>query len=349
MSQSVGEQRYAASHVGPQGPGDARPTALQIIKDENLLGKWPEKTVFITGASNGIGVETARALHATGATVYIGVRDIKKGQDVADEILSSDPSNTAPIHVIELALDSLASVRKAAEQFHQQSKNLNILICNAGVMATPYGHTEDGFETQFGTNHLGHFLLFQLLKPALLAASTPAFNSRVVMVSSIGHRYGQVRHHDYNFEGEQGANEYDPQSSYGQSKTANIWMSNYIDRHYGPRGLHSTSLHPGGIWSGLQKYVPPEQMAMWHKVPEVKTYMKSAAQGAATTVYAAVSEEWEGKGGKYLSNCVVQGPAGKDANAGIGDDGYSAWAYNEEGEERLWKDSCKMVGVSDDE
>lgn len=306
-----------------------------------------DKVMFVTGASSGIGIETARALHATGATVYIGVRNVKKGQEVIDEIMSSDLSNKAPIHIIEMSLDSFASVRRGAEKFLEQSNKLNVLVLNAGIMACPEGRTVDGYELQFGTNHLGHFLLFQLLKPTLLASSTPEFNSRVVSVSSYGHRYAPVRFGDYNFEKEP----YDPAKAYGQAKTANIYLANYIDRHYGPRGLHATSLHPGGIWTQLQKHIPDELKAQWAEAPEVKWYMKSPAQGAATSVYAAVSKEWEGTGGKYLSDCEVQeafDPRRADNQFGIGDDGYETWAYNEENEEQLWKDSCKMVGVPED-
>lgn len=339
--------RYHEVHAHANGPGDARPTALQIIKDEGLEGKLTDRVMFVTGASSGIGIETARALHATGATVFITVRNVKKGREVVDEILSSDPANKSPIHIIEMSLDSLASVRKAAEAFLAQSNKLNVLVLNAGVMACPEGRTVDGYETQFGTNHLGHFLLFQLLKPTMLASSAPSFNSRVVSVSSYGHRYSPIRFGDYNFEKEA----YEPQAAYGQSKTANIYLANYIDRHYGAKGLHATSLHPGGIWTGLQKYVPPEMLDGWAQNPDVKWYMKDPAQGAATSVYAAVAKEWEGTGGKYLSNCEVQEAFDpKNANGiGIGDDGYAEYAYDPEKEDRLWRESCEMVGLKDDD
>jgi len=335
--------RYHEAHKHAKGPGDARPTALQIIKDEGLEGEMTDKVMFITGASSGIGIETARALHATGATVFIGVRNVKKGQEVVDEILSSDVTNKAPIRIIELSLDYFVSVRAAAAEFLKQSSKLNVLVSNAGVMFTPEGRTVDGFETQFGTNHLGHFLLFQLLKKTLLASSTPSFNSRVVSVSSIGHREGKIRFDDYNFEKEP----YDGGKAYGQAKTANIYLANYIDRHFGPSGLHATSLHPGGIWTNLQQHVPTEMLDQWSQNPAVQTYMKSAAQGAATTVYAAVSKEWEGTGGKYLADCEVQSAFLGTESLTIGDDGYAEWAYNPENEDRLWKESCKMVGVDD--
>jgi NAD(P)-dependent dehydrogenase (short-subunit alcohol dehydrogenase family) len=335
---------YEAAHANPQGPGDARPTALKIVQDEGLVGKLTEKVVFVTGGNQGIGLETARAFHATGATVYIGIRDEKKGQEAVADILSSpDQNNKAPVHMIKMSLDSLDSVRAAASNFLSHSnQKLNILICNAGVMATPEGRTVDGFETQFGTNYLGHFLFFNLLKPALLASSKPSFNSRVVTVTSTGHRTSEILFDDYNFK----KASYDPWIAYGQAKTAKIYFANEIERRYGSSGLHALSVHPGVIFTNLQQYVDPEIMKAHAQVPLAMTSMKSAAQGAATSVYAALSKEWEGRGGKYLSDCVAQGlvKPGHEAMA-PGDDGYAAWAFDEEKAAHLWKDSCAMVGV----
>lgn len=210
-------------------------------------------------------------------------------------------------------------------------------------MATPEGRTKDGFETQFGTCHIAHFYLFQLLKDTLLASSTANFPSRVVSVSSIGHRSGGVRFDDYNFDKE---GSYNPWLSYGQAKTANIYFANEIERRYGSKGLHATSLHPGGIATGLQVHVPstPE----WD-TPEVRAYMKSPEQGAATSVYAALSEEWKNRGGRYLSDCVEQPAFSHEGAMYVGDDGYQKWAYDEEAEKRLWRDSLKMVGLADNQ
>ena len=339
--------RYVVAHANPKGPGDARPTALQIVQDEGLGGKLTDKVAFVTGGSQGLGLETARALHATGATVYIGVRDEKKGQEAVADIMSSlDQTNRAPVHVIKISLDSLDSVRAAASNFLSHSNNrLNILIFNAGVMATPEGRTVDGFETQFGTNHLGHFLLFKMLKPALLASSTPSFHSRVVTITSTGHRSSEILFDDYNFE----KGSYNPWVAYGQSKTANIYLANEIERRYGSSGLHALSVHPGVVFTNLQQYVDPEMMKAHAEDPMAVNYMKSAAQGAATSVYAALSKEWEGRGGMYLSDCVLQGPVTPDNSAlALGDDGYAAWAYDETKAVRLWRDSCTMVGVDDE-
>lgn len=214
----------------------------------------------------------------------------------------------------------------------------------SSVMAAPEGKTKDGFETQFGTNHIGHFYLFQLLKDTILASSTAEFPSRVVSLSSVGHRFGTPRHHDYNFT-EPGS--YDPWAAYGQSKTANIWFSNELERRYGSRGLHSTSVHPGGIVTGLYTHVSQEELAAVF-TPALQLYNKNEGQGAATSVYAAVSPEWKDKGGRFLSDCVEQGPVEGDPPLGEGGDGYKPWAYDEEGAKKLWVDSLKMVGLQDE-
>ncbi|MCJ1401821.1 hypothetical protein MMC11_005038 [Xylographa trunciseda] len=323
--------KYVAAHVSTNGPGDGRPTALDIIKDENLEGKLSGKVMLITGCSSGIGVETARALSATGATLFLTARDMKKGGTALDGFL--EPGR---VHLLQLDLNSLTSVRKCAEEFLQRSKTLNVLINNAGVMACPEGRTADGFETQFGTNHLAHFLLFNLLKPTLLASSTPAFNSRVINVSSSGHRRGGILLDDFNFD----HTAYEPFRAYGQSKTANIYMTNEIERRYGTQGLHGLSLHPGGIMTGLQIHVPEDVKETWKSDAATKG-MKSVPQGAATTVWAAVSREWEGKGGKYLEDCQESRPV-----EGVW--GYAPHAFDQEKEGKLWIASLKLLGLEDD-
>ena len=325
--------RYAAVHQNCKGPGDARPTALDIVKDEDLQGELTDKVVLITGCSSGIGIETAKALNATGAKLFLGVRDTAKGQAALSDILK--PGH---VELLKVDLNSLDSVRSAAEEFKTKSKTLNILINNAGVMATPEGKTADGFETQFGTNHLAHFLLFQLLKPTLLASSTPGFNSRVVCLSSSGHRGAGIQFENYNFE----KGDYTPWTAYGQSKTANIYMANEIERRYGPKGLHALSVMPGGIMTGLQVHVIDQLKAA---LDAAKDHMKSPEQGAATTVYAALSKDWEGKGGRYLEDCQESEKTNDPSPTATG---YHPRAYNEEGEKRLWADSLQLVGLKDE-
>ncbi|KAL2875645.1 hypothetical protein SGCOL_009106 [Colletotrichum sp. CLE4] len=327
--------KYASSHVSPQGPGDARPTALQIIKDEGLKGKLSDKVVLITGCSSGLGVETARALLGTGATLYLAVRIPAKARAALGVMSQNDR-----VHLLTLDLNDLSSVRACAADFATKSKTLNILINNAGVMATPEGKTTDGFETQFGTNYLAHFLLFQLLNPILLASSTPEFPSRLVNVSSSMHRACEVQFDNLNWTGN-----YDPWMAYGQSKTALVWMANEVERRYGSKGLHAFSLHPGGILSGLQQHVPDELKAAWGKNETFAKHWKSAEQGAATTVWAAVSKDLEGQGGKYLEDCQIIG-AWDLATGEIGP-GYATWAYDQEKAEKLWPLGLKLVGLSD--
>ena len=329
--------RYAAAHQNPQGPGDSRPTALEIVKDEGLQGKLVDKVALITGCSSGIGIETARALNATGAKLFLGVRDVAKGQTALSDIL--EPGR---VELLKMDLNSLESVRAAAADFLKRSKRLNILINNAGIMATPQGKTADGFELQFGTCHLAHFLLFELLKPTLLASSIPSFNSRVVALSSSGHRTGGVRFDDYNFE----KGDYSPWVAYGQAKTSNIYFANELDRRYGGNGLHGLSVMPGGIMTGLQKNVPDAVKDNWTKDKVMASYMKSPEQGAATTVYAALSKDWEGRGGRYLEDCAE---AELSNGSGGTTPGHAPHAYNKSGEKQLWTDSLRFVGIQDDD
>ena len=330
--------RYAAAHTNTAGPGDARPTALDIIKNDHLEKALTDKVILITGCSSGIGIETARALAATGATLYCTVRDIPKGKSALHDIL--EPGRVELLH---MDLNSLDSVRVGAREFLRTSKKLNVLVNNAGIMAIPtLQKTSHGFESQFGINHLAHFLLFQLLKPLLLASSTPSFNSRVVNVSSTGHRRGGVQFNNYAFE----KGNYSPELGYGQAKTANIYMANEIERRYGAKDLHGLSLHPGGIATGLQVHIPKEMIASMRENEDVMRYMKSPEQGAATTVLAAVGKDWEGRGGRYLEECEESRPV--EEVWGLLSRGYAPHAFDPEKEGRLWTDSCRMVGVVDD-
>ncbi|KAF2758647.1 NAD(P)-binding protein [Pseudovirgaria hyperparasitica] len=332
---------YADRHVNPNGAGDARPTALQVVQDEGLVGKLSDKVVIVTGAASGIGVETARAMHETGAKVYIMVRDTKKGQEVVDEILENS-SIKADMGVIQIDLASLASVRKAAQEFLSKESKLNILINNAGVMAIPERTLSiDGHEQQFAANYLGHFLLFQLLKSTLLSSASPGSDSRVVVVSSSGHRTQPPQFQDLTFE-----KNYSPWGAYGQAKTATIWMSNEIFRRYSSQHLTSTSLNPGGIWTPLQRHVSKETQESWDKDPNVPKFMKSPEQGAATSVWAAIGKVWEGNGAKYLEDVGLSYEVDKSGDVSPG--GYAAHAFDAEGAEKMWKVSCELTGVKDD-
>lgn len=206
-------------------------------------------------------------------------------------------------------------------------------------MACPYTKTVDGYEAQFATNHLGHFLLFELLQSTLLSSSTPEFHSRVVSLSSIAHRTCSVFLDDPNFD----HTEYTPWKGYGQAKTANIWFSNEVERRFGSQGLHANAVMPGGIVSGLQKFQGDDFVAKF-EAPEIKKIMKTAAQGAATSVLAAVAVEYEGVGGKYLENCTTVGPVQKSEPTWE-DPGTAAWAFDEAGAKRLWEISEALVAA----
>lgn len=210
-----------------------------------------------------------------------------------------------------------------------------------GVMACPYILTEDGLEMHMATNHFGHFLFFQLLRPTLLASSTASFNSRVVNLSSSGHDASGIRFDDMHFS----KDDYNPMVAYGQSKTANIHMANSIERRFGGQGLHAHSLHPGVVFgTDIPRHFTPEQLGGLTGFFDERM-IKSIPQGAATSVWAAIGPELEGKGGWYLSDIGVASPLRQDDKMGGG--GYAKHAYDEEAEERFWKISNEVVGISE--
>ncbi|KAI9146713.1 Oxidoreductase calI [Paramyrothecium foliicola] len=329
---------YAEVHAKPNGPGDARPTALQIIADEGAEGKLKGKTIVITGTSSGIGIETARALAITGANLFLTARDVAKAQSALAGIFEP-----FLMEIVEMDQTSLASVRVAAARILAKTSTIHLLVNNAGIMAIPdHRLTADGHELQFGTNHLSHFLFYKLLEPALLAAASADFPSRVVNLSSSSHNIGGINDSDnYNFE----KTSYDPYVAYAQSKTANIYMANEIERRHGSRHLHSTSLHPGVIQTSLTRHMSPDSFkGMEFLYPT----MKSVEQGAATTVWAAVGKVWQHDGGKYLVNCAVAEPyvEGDDKTVASG---YAPHAYDVAAAKRLWSDSLKLVGLPEEE
>jgi NAD(P)-dependent dehydrogenase (short-subunit alcohol dehydrogenase family) len=331
------ESRYAATHIKPKGPGDARPTAIQIVKDEERIGDLKGKVVLITGCSSGLGIETARALRATGATLFLTARNLEKAKAALGDILD----DAAKVTLLKLDLESLASVRACAAEFKAKSTTLNILINNAGVRLTPPGRTEDGFETQWGTNHVAHFLLFELLKQTLLDSSTPSFRSRVVAVSSTAHRTCPIDFDDLNMD----KRGYDGVVAYGQSKLANVYMAAEIERRYGNLGLHAWSVHPGGIRTGLQRPNMYDAMVLLKSGPlTTLRSMQNTEQGASTTVWAAVSRELEGRGGKYLERCRVSEPA--IPGHSLIDPGHAPFAYDEEAAGQLYDVSLKLVGLA---
>ncbi|OQU93607.1 hypothetical protein CLAIMM_00091 [Cladophialophora immunda] len=331
---------YANDHRNPNGPADARPNALKIIRDQALDGALAGKVFFITGCTSGLGLETARAIHATGADIYFTGRETEKGREIRNALLRDGKPGKA--EYIEMHLDSLESVRTAAAEFLKRSDKLNVLICNAGVRGYPKGKTKDGFELHFGINHLGHFVLFQALKALLISSSTPSSHSRVISLSASGHRQSGIRFDDFHFDRNEA--EYQPLLAYAQSKTANILMAVEIERRYRAQGLHGLAVHPGGIANtGLNRLTPADVLTAQITQPQVQMRMKSAAQGAATTVWAAVARELEGTGGRFLEDCQESEPWDGDQTALA--PGYAPHVYDREAASRLWSESLRMVGL----
>ncbi|KAJ5785246.1 uncharacterized protein N7503_010458 [Penicillium pulvis] len=328
--------RYAAVHANPQGLGDARPTAMQIINDEALEGNLVNKVIVITGVSSGIGIETVRALATTGARLFLTARDLSKAKTALGDIF--DATKMELVHMDQASLDS---VRAAAAAILSKTDQITILVTNAAIMAVQDRQlTENNYELQFATNHLSHFLFFNLLKPSLLAGSSAGFQSRVVVVSAAAHRVVTLNDSE-NYHFQKGG--YSPWAAYGQSKLANTYMANEIERRYGSSGLHATSLHPGLIATGLSQHLSEQEIGAMLQNKFMLKMQKSVEQGAATTVWAAVSKELEGKGGLYLNDCAVAERGEDDGIPALGM--TSSSTYNPEEEARLWKDSLEMVGL----
>jgi NAD(P)-dependent dehydrogenase (short-subunit alcohol dehydrogenase family) len=295
-------------------------TTDEVVAGQDLSGR----VALVTGASSGLGRETARALASVGARVILAGRDEDKLATVALQIVQSVPGAT--VEVGHLDLTSLAQVRQFAGEFLATNDGLHLLINNAGVMATPFEHTRDGFELQFGTNHIGHFLLTGLLAPALLRDPP----SRIVNLSSGGHMSSDILWDDLNFE----RHPYDPFIAYGQSKTANILFTVELERRLSGRGVHSYAVHPGLVGTKLGRYMTPEVVAQLMERAKQGGGMptrKSLEQGAATSVWAATAPGLEAVGGSYLADCQVS-------------DHHATWALDPDAAARLWALSEELVG-----
>lgn len=297
-------------------------TTDEVMEGVDLSGKL----AIVTGSSTGIGAETARALAAAGAHVVLAARNRERTEEVAASIRAGVPG--AVVEVGQLDLTSLDSVRAFASWYLAEHDELHLLVNNAGVMYTPFGQTTEGFELQFGTNHVGHFLLTCLLAPALLAGAP----SRVVNLSSGGHVGSDIVWDDPNFE----RRDYDKFAAYGQSKTANILFSVELDRRLGGRGVHAYAVHPGMIATELGRYMTRDDMeALMERAKRGPSggmpNRKSIEQGAATTVWAAVAPELEAQGGTYLADCQVT-------------DQHAPWARDPDSATRLWTLSETLVG-----
>jgi NAD(P)-dependent dehydrogenase (short-subunit alcohol dehydrogenase family) len=297
----------------------AESTAAEVVADTDLRGR----RAVVTGGSSGIGIETARALASAGAEVTLAVRDTAAGERVAARIVSDDPA--ARVSVLELDLARPASVHAFASSWYGP---LHILVNNAGIMATPLSLTERGWEMQFATNHVGHFALATGLRSALSLAQ----GARIVAVSSAGHFFSPVVFDDIHFD----RRPYDPWSAYGQSKTANILFAVAASSRWADDGIAANSLMPGNIHTRLQRYVPTEQMAQMAAGAE----WKSAAQGAATSVFLACSPLLEGVGGRYFVDCNEAEVSDRSATT------VASYAVDPEQADRLWEVSSELLDDS---
>jgi NAD(P)-dependent dehydrogenase (short-subunit alcohol dehydrogenase family) len=305
----------------------AQTTTYDVLDGVDLSGK----TIVVTGASAGLGVETSRALASAGAHVVMCVRDLDKGGRAAAGIRDAVPS--ASLELVELDLASLASVRTCAENILAKHDRIDRLINNAGVMAPPLGYTEDGFELQIGTNHLGHFVLTNRLLPAILAAA-PA---RIVNLSSRGHTRSDIHWDDPHFR----SHDYDKWAGYGQSKTANVLFTVELDRRLAPHGVRVFAVHPGVIITELVRHLDQADIGdVSSRAGPSGLAFKPVEAGAATSVWAATSPELDGKGGIYLEDCHISVPASGDPPV----EGYRAYAVDPDAAKRLWAWSEEQVG-----
>lgn len=302
-------------------------TTDDVLDGIDLTGKL----ALITGASGGLGAETARALASKGASVVITARDIAKAQTAVDEIVASTGNDDITIESVELG--SLASIVEFGERWNATHDRLDLLINNAGVMACPKDSTSDGFERQFGTNHLGHFLLTGLVAPTLLANGS----GRIVNLSSRGHFRGTVDLDDPMYE----HRPYDKWEAYGQAKTANILHAVELDSRLSGRGVRALAVHPGVIMTDLGRHLSQADIEAFSANRSAPVRFKSVEAGAATSVYAATAPELDGRGGVYLEDCDV---AEVDDTSDEG--GVRSYALDPVTAERLWALSEELVGRS---
>jgi NAD(P)-dependent dehydrogenase (short-subunit alcohol dehydrogenase family) len=318
----------------------AASTTEDVLSGVNLRGK----RILVTGVSAGIGVETARSLAAHGAQVVGAARDLAKAETATAQVRKDAAAGDGSFELVALDLATLKSVRACADALRMAGKPFDVVIANAGVMATPFGHTADGFETQFGTNHLGHFVLVNRIAPLIAAGG------RLINLSSAGHRFSNVDLQDPNFE----RTPYDPFVAYGRSKTANILFAVAFDRRHRERGVRATAVHPGGIQTELGRHMDPghvqtmiEQMNKQLAAEGNPPFQwKTIPQGAATSVWAGVVAPAEEIGGRYCENCHVGEVVPDDLTISAISEGVRGYALDPNAAEALWKKSEELVGES---
>jgi NAD(P)-dependent dehydrogenase (short-subunit alcohol dehydrogenase family) len=318
----------------------ATSTTEDVLAGIQLEGK----RILVTGVSAGLGVETARSLAAHGADVVGAARDLTKAEAAAAQVREDAAAGGGSFSLVALDLARLASVRACAEGLLEKGDAFDVIIANAGVMATPFGHTVDGFETQFGTNHLGHFVFVNRI------ASLLRTGGRLISVSSAGHRYSDVDLDDPNFE----RTAYEPFLAYGRSKTANILFAVAFDRRYRERGVRAAAVHPGGIQTELGRHMPASSMQAL--LDRIKTQLaaegrgpfqfKTIPQGAATSVWAGVVASADEVGGRYCEDCHVAHIVPVDLPVHAMGEGARPYALDPARAEALWRKSEAMVGES---
>ncbi len=316
----------------------AKSTTEEALAGVDLKGK----RILVTGVSAGLGVETARALVAHGADVVGAARDLDKAKRATADVTAAAAESGGSLELIEVDLASLKSVRAAADKLLADGRLFDVVIANAGVMATPSGKTKDGFETQFGTNHLGHFVFVNRIAKLIKKGG------RLVNLSSAGHRFSDVDLNDPGFE----TTPYDPFVAYGRSKTANILFAVEFDRRHRDRGVRATAVHPGGIMTELGRYMPDGALQAWvQQVQEQRAAageppfeFKSIPQGAATSVWAGVVASADEVGGKYCEDCHVAELIPADSKLSAISAGVRGYALDPDKAKALWKKSEELVG-----
>jgi NAD(P)-dependent dehydrogenase (short-subunit alcohol dehydrogenase family) len=302
---------------------DPKSEPSDILTGKDLTGK----VAVVTGGYSGIGLETTRALAAAGAKVYVPVRNVDKA---AETLATIERGEVIPL---PMDLGDFASVRRFVAEMLENESQIDLLINNAGIMACPEARIEGEWESLFGVNHLGHFVLTKGLLPALLAADSP----RVVCLSSIGHRRGGVNFEDINFE----KTPYEKWTAYAQAKTANALFALGLDMKYADQGLRAFSVHPGGIMTPLQRHLQNEEMIALGWLDEngnlselAAALFKSTTQGCTTTLWAATSDMLDGKGGLYCEDCDVAELADEDTPRYFG---VAQWAVDPDLAVKLWE------------
>lgn len=313
----------------------ANTTTGDVLQGHDLTGRH----FMVTGASSGLGEESSRALSNAGATVTMLARNTEKLDKAIERIRSNVPSADLRVGIVDLA--DLASIRSYAAEFLEMDTAIDVLINNAGIMACPFMKTADDFEMQFGTNHIGHFLLTNLLMSAIQAGQNP----RIINLSSAGHTHSDVDLEDPNFEN----TEYNAWESYGRSKSANIHFTRELVRRYGNE-LQSFAVHPGVIMTDLGRHLTQELMdEMTERVKSRATSSEEAKEfgglpfktmeaGAATQVWAATTNDLTDNNGAYLGDCKIGIEGGNPS-----ENGYLPYIYNEETAKSLWALSEKFV------